>query len=166
MKKMTVFSLLEYFSWFCLHFHLVTRLCLLWLYIMAGLAESSIPKSQVALSSLHSFFISLHPSLLSRSQIRFGYYLSPRQDLNPSCAGDISLALSASLNIWALNLTWGKVETSVCVCLGSVSAKDIWESLRIAKLMHCLQPDSAKCLQLPINYISFLLKQKSDFHAA
>lgn len=48
----------------------------------------------------------------------------------------------------------------MCVCLGSVSAKDIWESLRIAKLMDCLQPDSAKCLQLPINYISFLLKQK------
>lgn len=46
----------------------------------------------------------------------------------------------------------------MCVCLGSISAKDIWESLRIAKLMDCLQPDSAKCLQLPINYMRFFVK--------
>lgn len=138
----------------------MTKPCLHWLYIMAGLAESSLPKSQVALPLLHSFFSSLSPFLLSWNQIRFSYYISPRQDLNPSCAGDTSLGLSVFLSIWALNLTCGESgEFRVCVCLGFINTKDIWESLKIAKLMDCLQPDSAKYLQLPINDMSFLFKQ-------
>lgn len=126
--KWLFFHFLEQFSWFCSHFHLVTRL-----YIMAGLAESSLPKSQVALPLLHSFFSSLPPSLLSWNQIRFSYYISPRQDLNPSCAGDTSLALSAALSIWALNLTWGEKWGIQCVWVWSLkvlkTSGNLWKLL-------------------------------------
>lgn len=121
-------------------------LYLLWFCIMAELADSSLSESQIAIPWLNSFFqlvILLFAGLESNQVCLLSLSQAAFESFMPICARDPGLGPSAALSIWALNLTWGKKWIIHCVYLGSISTKDIWESLNITKPMDCLEPYSA-----------------------